>query len=223
MIKQFYWNIEVIKFIFWIQFNLLGYFFTKMVLYSSDLDHYDKNDQQTVIHLIGNIQLSMVQFYFGNIVNRIHLHNPLQILYSFILYLSITMFVYLGQVESLKTSISISSMQTWPIGSYIVYSSTALFILAGLIYHVYLAYKDMILVYYISSFLCILGFYTLTYFILAKNNPYEVLHIHHWFIGFNLCFFFRFDNIVSNIYYCILYGMFLHGTITYGHYSIYQS
>ena len=56
-------------------------------------------------------------------------------------------------------------------------------------------------------------FYGLIYIGFYYSIPY---HVHHWFIGYILAFMFPVNDIVNNVMYTILYGIFMQGAIAYG-------
>jgi len=233
------------KFSVWIFVNIICYFLAKLSLTSCecssevvneldeyivfhddsfDIEHKNKNRFEKVNSFITIIKYCMIQFYFANVFNRIHLdleHILINISYLIVVLSTIIIFGVCGQIRGLQTSWSCHSIKHWPIQSKICYSIVFVLLLMIIIYCSYLSYLKRILIYYLGSMIVIILFYVVTYvYYLIGHNV--TIHVHHWFLGFMLCGYLRFDTIICNILYSIFYGIFIQGSVAFGTTSIFK-
>lgn len=241
-IPEEYFNYPIVfKFIIWLVFNTLGYCFVKLSLKKCivpkklvpeisdvilledgnqfDIGHDTKTDMQWINDILITIKLAMCQFYFANVMDRIDYYDPFQLIYIPLLITTIFLFGFMGEVKGMQTSCSPGSIKHWPLMSKIVYILVTIVLLAGLGYQIYLSYQTKIIFWYLISLVTTVLFYVALYSGFSCNE----IHIHHWFIGYMLCYYFRFDDVVSNCFYVILYGIFLQGSVSYGITSIFKN
>jgi len=230
-----YFNFPVIfKLILWLSVNIIGYIVATLMTHFKykpnpnnccqimDVDddgyvrigHNRKSRIRKVTDFNLFITYALVHFYFSDIINRLDYYDPYQIIY-FLFYIgSIPAFGLIGSIKGLQTSCSWSSIKGWSIPSWITYVSLTAGVSALLGYHVYLSYDDEIIFYYLLSIVVIALYYIGVYFVCVRNTEHE-FHLHHWFLAHILCFYFRFDNIVSNVVFSIAYGIMTQGAISY--------
>lgn len=233
----------VFKFLIWIGVTAIGYIMAKISLAicivpkqllpiaqefvlledgnEFDISHDNKTDIEWVTNILLTIKLAMCQFYFSDIMNRIDYNDPYQFIYIGLMITTIYMFGFMCQVKGMQTSCSPNSIKNWPLISKIVYGCVTIILIAGLSYEINLAYQDKTIVFYLLSLLVIAIFYIIMYCIFLRKNT--IIHIHHWFIGYMLCYYFRHNTIVSNVFFSILYSIFLQGSVSFGLIPIYKN
>ena len=245
MSKDYFTNEIIFKFIIWFSISLVGYILANLYLlikfklpccfqncFISDDDRYfhieynDKTNEQKARDLTSFVLYTSVFFYFSNILNRLDYYNPYQIFYIFIYFLSILIFGIFGTLKGMQTSCSTNSIRRWSIIAKIIYSLIGITVLIIIGYHLYLSYEDKSIFYYIISIVCIVIYYIFIYYyyIIQPSSPTprsgtaeeHTIHIHHWFLGYMACLYFRFDDITSNIVFSIAYGIFTQGLVNYG-------
>lgn len=230
----------VYKFIIWFIINNIAYFIGRISLQSFrinkkivsclgkyiifnddnfDIEHHKKDAITHYNDYIIIMKYSMIQFYFGNIEDRID-YSIENMIYIIIFMLTIPIFGIIGRIKGLQ--ISCSNKSHWGLLGWITFTIVGLIIACNIGYHIYLAYYERIIYYYVGSMILLSLFLIGSYCVLCKKYDYN-FHIHHWFIGIMLCYYFRFNNIISNISYAIAYGIFYQGVIAYGATSIFQN
>ena len=238
-----YFNYDIVfKLLIWMGVNFLGYLFGNLLLRPIkctcmkcikkyivldeedvfEMEYHNKTNEKKAKDFESFLLYASFHFYFSNVFTRLDYRNPIQLIYILFYLGAIVVFGILGRVKGLQTSLSPSSAKKWPIASWITYSLSGLAVLALLGYHIYLSYIEKIIFYYLLSILGIVIYYIGLYYMYIKNDPDATLHVHHWYIGHLLCMYFRFDYIISNLAFMVLYGIFTQGIVNYGPASIFD-
>ena len=183
------------------------------------IKHVKKSSLQEVSDNISLIKFAMIQFYFANIYNK--MDNYSNMLYLVPLYGSIFLFGIAGEINGLQFSLSKNSIKNWTLTVKIMIATFFLIIVRLLSFNIYLSYINKTIFYYLLSMVLIILYYFALCFIYLKDTVATV-HIHHWFFGYILSFFFYYDNWWNKLIYSILYGIFIEGLVTYGPTSIFK-
>lgn len=82
----------------------------------------------------------------------------------------------------------------------------------GILYH-RKEFQNMYTYYYFFTILILSGISVIIYLV---DNRIKTFHIHHWIVGYSLLFLFRTNKKLCQLQAGIAFGIFIHGTITYG-------
>ena len=163
---------------------------------------------------------AMLQLYFANVLGRINLNSTSQVRYTIPYILSIVGIGILGEIRGLQTSVSSGSISQWSRTSWATYLSALLVVLGTFSYNIYRSIAPKETFYYLFSIVAIAVYYGIIY--TAYFRDYGKIHLHHWWIGHMLGFYFRYDSIWNNIMSMIVYGISIQGIVAYGADHIFQ-
>ena len=215
------------NFFLWMFINLIGMVFTYNTLKAYKLplkfyrccnryfnirngvfqiDHHNLSRNEWGTNILWIFQYAMIHYYFGNVYSRFNTWIDLIYLPIF-LYSSIA-FGIVGQIKGIQSSCSKRSK--WSLKAWFAYGSATIVVISLLMYNIF---DNNLGQYYFGIGSIILVFYSLMYKKYFYPIPY---HVHHWFIGYILAFMFPVNDIVNNVMYAILYGIFMQGCIAYG-------
>lgn len=172
-------------------------------------------------------------YWIGNIVIRDRdtdsVLNKLKKIYFYPIVLGIIpAFSYLGNMDGLKSSLSVSSMKDWPVASWIVYMVAGLIGLVVIVYHFNVAWKteddnentgcNGYFGPYVLNLVIFLVLYTvpIVYVKLVEPDEPISIEIHHWFLFWFLALFTKFNTWVSITTQALCIGIFIQGFANYG-------
>ena len=184
------------------------------------ITHKKKNPLEEVSDNESLIKLALIQFYFANIY--IKMNSFYKLFYLIPMYGTIVLFGLAGEIKELQFSLSTNSIKNWSLAFKVLIFLFTIFFITLLFFNINYAYLQNLLFPYILSILLIITFYFTMFQIYLKNKNYPI-HLHHWFLGYILSFFFLFDNWWNNLTYSILYGIFIEGLVYYGPTSIFKN
>jgi hypothetical protein len=242
MLIDYFYNETVFKFLIWAVISALGYLIsflnTKKIRMSArcsscmskwcitdgnyfDVGHFNKTSQEWAYSVAYTLLIGSCHFYFANVVNRIEF-EWINLLYVLPIYITIVGFGYLGELKGAQTSCSSSSIKNWPMMSKVLYSIAFILLFVNLGFHLYLAYLDKTIFWYVMFIAAAATIIAVSYKIVKKQDSLIDLHIHHWFIGFMGGLLFRFNHPISIVSYGICYGLILEEAVVYGLDSIFS-
>ena len=92
--------------------------------------------------------------------------------------------------------------------------------LLNLAYNIYLSVGKGETGYYLISLVYLAFHYWIAFVLLYQQSA--PIHLHHWWLGQLVGFYFRYDATCNNILYMIAYGISIQGIVAYGADHIFQ-
>lgn len=241
--EEYFINNEMFKFLVWTATCTIGYLLANLyikpiklgnkcgscisrciVLHNDtfDMDHQKKTDFGWYKNISYSILYSILLYFISDLNNRIQF-NLWYLIYPIIIYGSGFIFGVISQISKLESSISISTLKDLSCLQKTVYILVGLILLAVYSFQIYLSYVDESIFYYLLFQVLTIVYYVGMWFGYVKHASNTTIHLHHWIISFGACLLFRYDHIITNIMFCIMYGIFLQGSICYGLADIFKN
>ena len=181
------------------------------------IEHYHLSPLQQISNLCTSLAYATLIFAVGP--NPIFPWNNDNWWFWPVVYLSIIGFGCIGVGKGFQTAITCPP--NWPLSSWIAYGLATLWVAFQWAWVWYYAYQFEWQAY-LFYFVLPVAWYGSNFLFLHCLNPEPIrLHLHHWFLGFWLCFSLNYDHWVTWLAKAIFYGIFLQGSMAYGPESIF--
>ena len=241
-VSEYFYNISVFKFMIWVSISALGYIIANICLIPIPcinpcykcwdkciylpkkkfiLGHQKKTSYEWYRNISYTILFSILIYFISDLENRIEFDYELLIL-PLISFGTIPVYGVISQMTCLESSISKSSCKNYTGVQICAYTLVGCIIGATYGYQIYLSYLDKTIFYYILSQIVIVLYYIIMWYKYVKESINATIHIHHWFLSFGCCLLFRYNTIITNIMFSIMFGIFLEGSVCYGLVDIFK-
>lgn len=178
----------------------------------NDEDQTDTLDKEHRMYddIIYTIPSIFMLFMLGNYKNTF---SPISVIFVVVF---TVLYNYLVNLPTMNMDLSFILSSDRPSAIKTRYSILILSII-GCISHLYLGYKENILLFYIPIFLIVVFIcFGLPFVIAKKDNTVRDAHLHHSYIVYILAFFTRFDHPISKLFANALLGAYVQGLSAYG-------